>query len=137
MRSLLKEDGANGIEKRLIDIGTGNGVLALFGASIGFEVTAVDNNPRAIDFAEYNRTNNQSILHGCVSCHLADINEDFDILDYDIAFANPPFAPVESSVPHFALGGHLGQERFLDFVNVAGRFLKPSGRLYCVQLLQL
>lgn len=78
--------GAARAELRLLDAGTGTGILAIMAALLGLRhITAVDNNPHAIESALANRT-----LNGCgwIDLRQGDIASIAAAGPYDLVAAN-------------------------------------------------
>jgi ribosomal protein L11 methyltransferase len=69
MRQLLSR--CRGERKRILDLGTGSGILALAAAMLGHEVQAMDFDPESIRTAKENAKRNG--LAGKVSWHCADV----------------------------------------------------------------
>jgi methylase of polypeptide subunit release factors len=78
--------------RRVADLGTGSGILALLAARAGASVTAVDINPSAVECAAANAHRNGLSEH--VSVLASDL---FDAvppgLRFDLVITNPPFYP--------------------------------------------
>ena len=76
--------------RRVLDMGTGSGLLALWSARAGAEVSAVDINPLAVEAARQNAEANLlkiNVLHADMFDKLA-VAEPFDFI-----LINPPFYP--------------------------------------------
>jgi HemK-related putative methylase len=89
--------------RRVLDIGTGSGILAIAGASVGREVVAGDINVRALQTARLNAALNGVTSH----VHLVegDSAESF-AGPFDLIVANPPFVPTpETNLFHTAGDG--------------------------------
>ena len=73
-------------EQRVLDAGTGSGILAILAAQLGAaEITAFDNDPIAIENAKENfDLNNIKTAHSIIYGVLEDIKE----LEYDVIVAN-------------------------------------------------
>ena len=73
-------------EQRVLDAGTGSGILAILAAQLGAaEITAFDNDPIAIENAKENfDLNNIKTTHNIICGVLEDIKE----LEYDVIVAN-------------------------------------------------
>ncbi|MEU6311695.1 HemK2/MTQ2 family protein methyltransferase [Streptomyces sp. NPDC047014] len=90
---------------KMLEIGTGTGVLALLGASRGAEVTAVDVSWAAVITARLNALRRQlplRLVHGDFAAGTAGRS-------FDLIIANPPYVPA----PGTALPSH-GAERAWD-----------------------
>jgi hypothetical protein len=71
-----------------LDLGTGNGIQALYAAAHSSTVIASDLNPRAVQFAAFNAR-----LNGCenVECLPGDMFEPVKGHSFDLIVSNPPF----------------------------------------------
>jgi hypothetical protein len=71
-----------------LDLGTGNGILALGAASFSQKVVATDLNPRAIDCARFN-----ACLNGVsnIECFTGDGFSPVEGRSFDLILSNPPF----------------------------------------------
>lgn len=76
-------------DRKVLDIGTGSGLLALFSAQRGAQVTALDLHPLALETARSNALINQlpiSFLH-------SDLLDQVPSEPYDLILINPPYYP--------------------------------------------
>lgn len=103
--------------KRVLDVGTGSGILALVAAQRGAnEVVAVDVSHRAIENAAYNIRDHE--LSGVISLHQSDIFSGVTGL-YDVILAN---------LPMLAADGEAGvEENYQTFLTNYSKFLAPDG----------
>jgi release factor glutamine methyltransferase len=120
------------VNQRVLDMGTGSGVVGIMAAKRGARVLAVDINPAAVTLANENA--NQQNLNGCWRCVESDLfaavdgSEKFEW----IAF-NPPF--FAGAIPHpaaaawYAGDNHATIDRFLA---QARRFLERNGRIVMI-----
>ncbi len=114
--------------KRVLDLGTGSGVLAIVCALKGAEsVVATDVSRRALRVAEenlrLNNIKNVELRHG-------DLYEALHPYErFHIIVSNPPMTPSPHNLPRFTWGGPDGR-MVLDRV-IAGAWnrLEPHGRL--------
>ena len=124
----------------IVDLCTGSGALAIALASRlpGARVTAVDDDPTALDYARRNAASgavNVNVVAGDVRDPglLTGMAESVDLV-----VANPPYLPVDTELepevaqydPAYALfGGPDGMEVITVVVACAARLLKPGGLL--------
>lgn len=100
----------------VLEIGLGSGVLSIAAARAGAkQVTALEINPRARNFAGFNIVLNQvadriSILTGDSQIYAPVCGRRFDYI-----LSNPPFEPTPPGMEHFyhSAAGHYGMD-FLD-----------------------
>ncbi|MCK4492342.1 MAG: methyltransferase [Candidatus Altiarchaeales archaeon] len=117
---------------RVLDVGTGVGIMAVVASEKASRVVAVDVNPKALEItkenADINNCWNIETLEGDL---FTDINpeERFDL----IAF-NPPYLPVMEGglLGRSWSGGVGGREVIKRFLAAVGGFLKPDGMLQIV-----
>ncbi len=117
--------------KRVLDMGTGTGIVAITAALAGAEVTAVDVNPRAIQCCEENARRNG--VH--VRTILSDLFARVDGL-YDHIIFNPPYLPGTEDDPDYDLawsGGKDGRSVVDRFLVQFPRYLREDGTLLLVQ----
>lgn len=109
--------------RRVLDVGTGSGILAL-GAKRGgaIDIVAVDINPDAVEFAK------KKGINAIESDLFSNVKGKFDL----IAF-NPPYLPEDlredGESKLITTGGEKGDEITLRFLEDAGRFLNPNGEI--------
>jgi len=107
---------------RLLDMGTGSGVCAVFAAQRGYEVTAVDVNPEAVRFARINALMNRVE----VDLRQGDLFEPVRGERFEFVLFNPPFFRGEARSPFdMAWRGTDVLERFA--AGLCGA-LTPGGR---------
>lgn len=115
----LEEIGMNVKDKKVLDIGTGTGILGAWAAKEGAAVTMIDSDLNSVRSAEQTLAANGltgRVLHSDVGAAL-DAGEQFDVI-----LTNPPF--------------HVGRGVLLDvayeFMALAARSLTTGGVLYVV-----
>lgn len=124
----------------IVDLCTGSGALAIALASRlpGARVTAVDDDPTALDYARRNAASgavNVNVVAGDVRDPglLTGMAESVDLV-----VANPPYLPVDTELEpevaqydpaHALFGGPDGMEVITAVVACAARLLKPGGLL--------
>lgn len=115
---------------RVLDVGTGSGILALFAAETASYVLGVDVNPHAVNLAkenaEINGIKNAEFRVGDLfSCIKSD--EVFDVIIF-----NPPYLPVKESdaLGKAWSGGAKGMEVIRRFISSASKHLKKEGTIF-------
>ena len=123
--------------ERVLELGTGCGLLTILAAKAGGKVVATDMNPSAIECARAN-----AATHGVadsVDFRLGDLFEPVSGERFDLIVFNPPYLPI---LPEEALGAplDLAWEAGPDGRAVIDRFLEelpdhltPNGRAMFVQ----
>ena len=113
--------------KKVLDVGTGTGILAARCADFKAEVTAVDINSYAISVAK--KKYNSKKIKFKVSDLFSDVKGKFDIILF-----NPPYLPEEKvedpSVKVAVCGGRHGYELLEKFFSKLNNYLKNNG--FCV-----
>jgi release factor glutamine methyltransferase len=123
--------------ERVLELGTGCGLLAILAAEAGAHVIATDINPAALECARANAT-----THGVadrINFRLGDLFEPVVGERFDLVIFNPPYLPVE---PEEALCGPLDRaweagpdgRMIIDrFLHELPNHLTPNGRALFVQ----
>lgn len=118
---------------RMLDIGTGTGLLSLMVAQrSGATIDAVEINPDAAAQAAENFANSpwQKRLH----LHPVSLQEfaNYSQQTYDVILSNPPFflASLKSGNAAKDSAKHTGDLFFEDILRFAGQHLAPGGKLY-------
>lgn len=120
-RRLLENLGALDLSfsgKRVLDIGSGCGVLGAYAAQRGAEVYCLEDDYGSV--LSTRKTFEINGLHGHV-LH-SDVGSELGNIAFDLVLTNPPF--------------HVGHRLILDvaeaFIELAGTALKPNGELFLV-----
>jgi release factor glutamine methyltransferase len=116
--------------KKVLDMGTGSGVIALEMAEKGAEVTAVDKNPEAVKKVDRKAGEKKLEIEARESDLFENVEEKFDL----IAF-NPPYLPGEKGVGDEEIwrGGEEGTELTERFLENIDPYLTEEG--YAVVIL--
>ncbi len=118
--------------KRVLDMGTGTGLLALCAARAGATVMAVDINPAAVDCTRHNAARN--CLQDRVAVAQSDLFEGIPPeRQFDYVIWNPPFYPRQPA-NHAMRAWHagIGYEVLQRFSMQAARHLAPGGVLVMI-----
>lgn len=127
---------AGPVEGRIIDLGTGSGVMALIMArmSESSSVVGVEFDPGAAELARRNVQLNE--LDGRVEIVTADIHDlkpCYPVSTSDLVIANPPYRPCGagriSHIPGRDTARHESTARLADFLTIAKFLVRPSGRI--------
>ncbi len=122
---------------RVLDVGTGCGILGILAAEKAKEVVAVDVNPHAVQCARRNAASNK------VLDKMAFLRSDLltplrETEPFDLILFNAPYLPSEESETATwsgrAWAGGTGGRQVIDrFILQAPAHLNPSGRLLLMQ----
>ncbi len=125
---LIAENLGDVAGRRVLDLGTGSGVLAIVCALKGAEwVVATDISRRALRTAEENLR-----LNGvrCVELRHGDLYQALKPHErFHVIVSNPPMTPSPRSLPRFTWGGPSGRMVLDRVIEGAWSRLEPGGRL--------
>lgn len=124
---------------RVVDVGTGSGILAICAALYlpeGSEVVAIDSNPEALEVAKQNAEAHR--VADQITFLQGDLLSNFNGQPFDLILSNPPYVSeaeftelnpqVRDHEPRSALvGGPNGTEIIDRLITQASAWLKPSG----------
>lgn len=120
---------------KVLEIGTGSGVVSISASLKCLEVTSTDINPHAIKCAESNiKLNNRENI----TVILSDLFENIED-KYDLILFNTPYLPVieeehvDDDYSKAWDGGESGREVIDKFIEQAPSYLKKGGRIQLVQ----
>lgn len=121
---------------RVLDVGTGCGILAVLAALRASWVLAVDINPYAVRCARVNAERNGVLDKIDFICGSL-----FDPLReglrFDLILFNPPYLPLDDRpgdwLDYAWAGGRDGRSVIDRFLSALPRYLEPGGRLLMVQ----
>ena len=124
---------------RVIDLGTGTGVIPLLIADDVQEICAVELNARMVDLARRNvELNGLSKKISVVAGDYRRHRELFKAESFDAAIANPPYTPIKNGEANRISGIARARHEFtatLDDVVTAARYvLKFRGAFYMIHL---
>ena len=124
---------------RVIDFGTGTGVIPLLIADDVKEICAVELNPRAVDIARRNvELNGLSEKIFVVEGDYRKHREIFEAESFDAAIANPPYTPITDGEANKIVGIARARHEFTatleDVVTAARYVLKFHGAFFMIHL---
>jgi len=117
-------------DAKVLDVGSGSGILAMFAAKSAKEVVAVDINPAAVECtkenAEKNEIENLKVLE-------SDLFQNVEG-KYDIIIFNAPYLPVEDEGMEAKAwsGGPTGRRQIERFMGQVSPHLTDKGKIYLV-----
>ena len=124
--------------ERILDLGTGTGIIPLLIADFAAHITAVELNPVQAELAVRNVRLNH--LTDKITVREGDYRDPpalFACGEYDLVFSNPPYRPVTSgalSIGARAAARHELTATLADTVHAAAYALRHGGRLVMVHL---
>lgn len=134
---LLAENLAVNEGERVLDMGTGCGILAVLAAEKASKVVAVDINPHSVACAEKNAE-----LNGVAEKVETRLGNLFEAVntdeEFDLILFNAPYLPVEkgegkSWAEKAWAGGKTGRKVIDRFIDEASKYLAAKGRILLVQ----
>ncbi|MEM3040880.1 MAG: 16S rRNA (adenine(1518)-N(6)/adenine(1519)-N(6))-dimethyltransferase RsmA [Nitrososphaerota archaeon] len=118
--------------EKVLDMGTGCGILGIISAKKGAEVVAVDINPHAVKCAQLNaRLNN---VADRLTVRLSDLFSGLGDVQFDVIVFNPPYLPTERSeetgewLEKSWQGGTTGRAVIERYINSLTKYLRIGGR---------
>jgi release factor glutamine methyltransferase len=123
--------------ERVLDMGTGCGILGILAAKKASEVIAVDVNPYAVRCAKENaKLNNvcskMAFVQGDLFAPLSEKAE------FDVILFNAPYLPTEDAegdlwIDRAWTGGATGRQVIERFISEVPKHLKRNGRIFLLQ----
>jgi len=121
----------------VLDVGTGNGILAIHASEHAKSVIATDINPHAIRCASFNIKLNR--LNGKIEVRQGDLFKSINANElFDLIIFNPPYLPVKEGEGKEWLekawsGEVKGREIINQFLEEFRYFLNKKGRVLMLQ----
>lgn len=111
---------------RVLDLGTGSGILAILASKLGARsVVATDVSERAIRIAR----RNAEINHVEIDFRAGDLFDPVQDELFDLIISNPPMTPSPTQLPRFTWGGVDGRLVLDRVIDGAPNHLRRGGRL--------
>ncbi|MFQ6051356.1 MAG: HemK2/MTQ2 family protein methyltransferase [Candidatus Hydrothermarchaeota archaeon] len=109
---------------KILEIGTGCGIISVFASRFSEKIIATDINPRAIYCAKINAKNKVKFLVGDL----------FDPIKgkFDLIIFNPPYLPSGTCDHVSWTGGNKGREMIDRFIMESPEHLKKGGKILFV-----
>src|SRR5690606_7932234 len=124
-------------KEKILDIGTGTGVIALMLAQRNHEalIDAIDIDHHAVDTATLNFRG--SLFHERLSCYHHSFMEFFELNPlnkYDLIVSNPPFFlnALKSSRERKNIARHTNETFFIDFLRFSANHLNHDGSVQVI-----
>ena len=115
-------------KKKILEIGSGSGFLAILMEQQGAEVLASDINEEAVKAVKLNAKNNNIDLKVISSNLFEKVEGNFDFIIF-----NPPYLPEKTlHRDNQYYGGKTGREVIQKFIENSGKHLKKNGRIFIV-----
>ncbi len=122
---------------RVLDVGTGSGILGIIASKNAREVTFIDINPYSVRCAKRNALLNK------VKSHIRFIQSDLfsplkEGTKFDVILFNAPYLPTEQAeeeswIGRAWAGGTTGRQVIDRFISTASKQLEPSGEIFLMQ----
>lgn len=134
---LFAENLDVGKNERVLDIGTGSGILAIVASRQASEVLAVDLNPYAIHCANQNAKLNK--VSGKILFIRSDLLSSIrPAAKFDLILFNAPYVPSEENeldswLGYSWYGGITGRQVMDRFISQAPKYLQKSGKILFMQ----
>lgn len=128
-------------DERVLEFGTGCGIIGLYCACIGADVLCSDINPFAVELVKKNYQQNINLMKGDFEVRLGDLFSVLNLGDlFDAIVFNPPYLPTKSEelvggsgwFDKAVNGGVDGLDTTKRFIEEVGNYLKKNGFAYFI-----
>jgi release factor glutamine methyltransferase len=109
-------------DTRVLDMGTGTGVVAIAAAKKGVRVVGVDINPKAVEVAEMNAGKAGVEVEFRVSDLFQNVDGKFDLIIF-----NPPYLPEDEREDSESRINTTDSGTISQFLKEADKYLEPDG----------
>ena len=130
--SLLMLSAVNPREgQSILEMGTGSGIISLHCAKFGCQVTAADISENSLDCARNNAAINNLNIQFIQSDLFSNISDKYNMIIF-----NPPYLSSQDAEvlavddKRQLIGGEIGHEISIKFLQQAGDYLLENGRIY-------
>jgi release factor glutamine methyltransferase len=116
--------------EKILEIGTGSGIIAIHCAKAKADVTATDINIHAVNSAKFNAEMNKVKLKVLMSDLFSNVSGKFDKIIF-----NPPYLPSDKKDKFYDIsysGGKSGIEITNKFLKEAKKHLNAKGEIYFI-----
>ncbi len=112
--------------EKVLEMGSGTGLISVHLAKAGAQMTAADVNPRAVECTRANAARNGVKVSTLISDLFSNITDRFDLILF-----NPPYLAVdeEGDLEKAWSGGESGVKVLSRFLNEVPPFLSPNGSI--------
>ncbi len=129
--------------ERVLEIGTGSGIVAMYASKIADKIVATDINFDAIQLAEKNflanNIENITLLFGDLFEPIKESFDDINDRKFDVILFNTPYLPTDECEIlednlNYAFDGGLDGRKVIDrFLNEVKNYLNEGGRVQLIQ----
>ncbi|MBU0636200.1 50S ribosomal protein L11 methyltransferase [Candidatus Micrarchaeota archaeon] len=120
-------------EERVIDIGTGTGILGILAAKLGGKVVATDTSKEAVELTKQNAQFNKVFLNVQKGPYFAGFKQAFDViianLPQELVLPSQQKSIGKQQLKSFS-GGPLGNQQILELLGIAKKNMHSKSRFY-------
>lgn len=119
--------------EKVIDIGTGTGILAILAAKKGAQVWAIDTDIEAVELTSINAQKNCISINVRQGKYFADFEEKFDVILVNLPqeiITNNYKEKIGFNLTQTISGGDKGNKQLLELLDIAKKHMHKDSRLY-------